>query len=140
VENSDSINSTMPKCCVINCKSGYDAHCTPKEIQWFHFPKTKALLEKWEFKVHRANFKITKHTQICSRHFLKEDFVPDEENVDKFKRKYKKRHLKVNAVPSVDMCTSHLQESHCSQPPLTNLQWILSSLGLLHCSYCLQIQ
>lgn len=64
-----------------------------------------------EFKVHRANFKVTKHTQICSRHFLKEDFVPDEENVDKFKRKYKKPHLKENAVPSVEMCTSHLQES-----------------------------
>ena len=29
---------------------------------------------------------------------------------------------------------------HCPQPPRTNLQRILSSLGLPHCSYCLQIQ
>ena len=37
--------------------------------------------------------------------------MPEAENIDKFKRKYKKPHLKENAVPSVDMCTSHLKES-----------------------------
>ena len=63
------------------------------------------------FKVHRANFKVNENTRICSLHFLPDDYVPEAENRDKFKRKYKKPHLKENAVPSVDMCTSHLKES-----------------------------
>ena len=69
------------------------------------------MLISFFFKVHRANFKVTENTRICLLHFLPEDYVPEAENFDKFKRKYKKPHLKENAVPSVDMCTSHLKES-----------------------------
>ena len=63
------------------------------------------------FQVHRANFKVSDNTRICSLHFLPEDYVPEAQNFDKFRRKYKKPHLKENAVPSVDMGTSHLKES-----------------------------
>ena len=99
----------MPKCSVVTCKSGYDTHCTPKDVRWFHFPlqnfrnHSKVLLEKWKSRLNRIGFIPTKHTQICSLHFKNEDYIPESENVDRFGRKLKKRRLKPNAAPSLLM-------------------------------------
>ena len=99
----------MPTCTVVTCKSGYHAHPTPKEVQWFHFPlenfrnNSKVLLDKWKSRLNRNDFTPTKHTRICSLHFKNEDYIPELENVDKFGRKLKKRRLKSNAAPSLLM-------------------------------------
>ena len=99
----------MPSCSVVTCKSGYHAHCTAKEVQWFHFPlqnfrnNSKVLLDKWKSRLNRKDFIPTKHSRICSLHFKNEDYIPESENVDKFGRKLKKRRLKPNAAPSLLM-------------------------------------
>ena len=99
----------MPSCSVVTCKSGYHAHCTPKEVQWFLFPlensrnNSKVLLEKWISRLNRKDFIPTKNSRICSLHFKNEDYIPESENVDRFGRKLKKRRLKPNAAPSLLM-------------------------------------
>ena len=99
----------MPTCTVVTCKSGYHAHPTPKEVQWFQFPvenfrnSSKVLLEKWKSRLNRKGFIPTKHTRICSLHFKNEDYIPESENMDRFGRKLKKRRLKPNAAPSLLM-------------------------------------
>ena len=99
----------MPSCSVVTCKSGYHAHCTPKEVQWFLFPlenfrnNSKVLLEKWKSRLNRKDFIPTKNSRICSLHFKNEDYIPESENKDRFGRKLKKRRLKPNAAPSLLM-------------------------------------
>ena len=110
----------MPRCAVVNCHCGYDGFETPKDIRWFYVPKTEARREQWEFRLHRADFKISKHTQICSIHFQDEDYIPESENKDKNGRKRKKSKLKSSAVPSLHMgkckCPLHHKQEQTSKP------------------------
>ena len=98
----------MPSCAVYGCKSGYATQKNKAHLRWFNFPKDDQLRKRWIHRLNREDFTVTEHTQICSRHFTNDDYVPDDLNKDKFGRPYKKRHLKKTAVPSVDM-GSHLQ-------------------------------
>ena len=95
----------MPGCCAITCKHGYKSQVTPKDVQWIPLPKDKSLRKAWLFRIHRENEEdfVSEHTVICSYHFKEEDWVPDHLNYDKRGRKYKKRRLKTNAIPSVNL-------------------------------------
>ena len=95
----------MPTCCAITCKHGYKSHFTPEDVQWFHLPKDESLRKAWLFKIHRENEAdfVSEHTQLCSYHFTEEDWIPQHLNVDKRGRKLKRRRLKTNAIPSVNL-------------------------------------
>ena len=102
----------MPKCPVFTCTSGYKAHQSDVPIQWFSFPKSPLLLEKWVFRINRQDFTLPKNAQICSRHFNEdEDFLPEAENLDYRGKPRKKRQLKPNAIPSLHM-GSHIREGN----------------------------
>ena len=124
----------MPSCSVVTCKSGYHAHCTPKEVQWFQFPvenfrnHSKVLLDKWKSRLNRKDFIPTKHTRICSLHFKNGDYIPESENKDRFGRKLKKRRLKPNAAPSLlmgyeisGMFFATTTNSEATNPPILKL-------------------
>ena len=95
----------MPGCCALTCKHGYKSQVTPKDVQWIPLPKDKSLRKAWLFRIHRENEEdfVSEHTVICSYHFKEEDWIPDNLNYDKRGRKYKKRRLKTNAIPSVNL-------------------------------------
>ena len=56
-------------CCVPGCKSGFY-----RKNGWqnslFRFPKDKQMRVKWLNKIKRKDFKITKHSRVCSLHFI----------------------------------------------------------------------
>ena len=95
----------MPACCAITCKHGYKSHFTPEDVQWFHLPKDDSLRKAWLFRIHRENEAdfVSEHTVLCSYHFTEEDWIPQHLNVDKRGRKLKRRRLKINAIPSVNL-------------------------------------
>ena len=95
----------MPACCAITCKHGYKGHFTPEDVQWFHLPKDDSLRKAWLFRIHRENEAdfVSEHTVLCSYHFTEEDWIPQHLNVDKRGRKLKRRRLKINAIPSINL-------------------------------------
>ena len=59
------------KCVVFGCKSGYDSQ--KEKVSGFSFPFTKPdLLEKWTKFVNRTNWKPSKSSVICVKHFKEE--------------------------------------------------------------------
>ena len=59
------------KCCVYGCKSGYSSSKLEK-VSLFQFPlKRPDLCCKWMAFVNRKNFRPTKYTRICEKHFEK---------------------------------------------------------------------
>ena len=61
------------KCVVFGCKSGYVSQ--QDKVPGFSFPlSTPDLLEKWIKFVNRVNWKPTKHSIICVKHF-EEEFI-----------------------------------------------------------------
>jgi hypothetical protein len=96
------------KCCAYGCKSGYTIHSSTTEKVTFHkFPRDASECNKWIRFNPRKDFKPSKHSRMCSLHFLTTDFV--EEHQDSNKTRKKKftnkmllcRYLKKDAVPSV---------------------------------------
>ena len=69
------------------------------KISFHSFPKEEKRKNEWIVKIKRdlgTNFKLTKHTKICSEHFTRDDYaamIPDLPRA--------KPCLKANAVPSV---------------------------------------
>ena len=68
----------MPnKCAAYGCTTGYDKKsdpvCCDKDVATFHFPfKDKALLEKWIRFVNKQDWKSTKTSVLCEKHFKEE--------------------------------------------------------------------
>ena len=95
----------MPTCCVLTCKHGYWGHFTPPDVQWLLLPKDESLKKQWLFRIHRENEEdfVSKHTSICSYHFTDEDWIADDLNKDSRGRTRKKRRLKINAIPSINL-------------------------------------
>ena len=95
-------------CCVVSCHTGNESRQAEK-LQTFPFPKDVKLRNKWLKKINRdfsSTGGQTPSHRVCSRHFLPECFVPDEENIDGRGRLRKNRRLKNQAVP-----TLHLRDS-----------------------------
>ena len=86
----------MPQsCCVPQCfGKGYIENGT--KISYHKFPEDKLIFRRWIVAIRRdvgRHFEVTKHTRVCSRHFLPDDYC--------FSFANRKRTLKRTAVPSV---------------------------------------
>ena len=99
----------MPnKCAAVGCKSG----CSPEDNAdikaTFHsFPlKNEYLLKQWLRRLPRKDFTPSKHSVLCSLHFVNSDFITSSTDSN-FDRKRKRstslqnRYLKRDAIPSV---------------------------------------
>ena len=134
----------MPGSCVaFGCRSGY-RDCpgvTPDgyKITFHSFPLSRPeLLDKWIRAVHRVDFKPTKYSRVCSRHFTSADFLTTSRDSNQARRRKKQsddgtegdfvnRHLKPDAVPCVFYnVPSYLTAAAESTPRLTNLGSALS--------------
>ena len=63
-------------CCVVGCTSSTKLkkrlwkHPWMKDVQFFTFPVNMAERRLWIRLVRRENFEVTRHTRICSRHWI----------------------------------------------------------------------
>ena len=96
----------MPNCAVIDCS--YISQSS--DYQSFPLPENSALKAKWVKSLKRSNFKATKSTYICSRHFSDEDFV--ENPTDTRGRPLKRRKLKDESVPTLFMVPEQIAKIH----------------------------
>ena len=96
----------MPDCAVIDCSYRSQA----SDYQSFPLPENSALKAKWVNSLKRSNFKATKTTYICSRHFSDEDFL--ENPTDTRGRPLKKRKLKDESVPTLFMVPEPIAKIH----------------------------
>ena len=93
------------KCSVPCCRSGYDA-ASSTTISLHRFPSNPVKASAWLRAIHRDDFVITKHSRVCSRHFLPDDFttVSSDSNQTRKKRRLAettKKILKNTAIPSI---------------------------------------
>ncbi|XP_063392245.1 uncharacterized protein LOC134677712 [Cydia fagiglandana] len=78
-------------CSVPECKSR-----NTNEITLYHYPKEEAQRKKWTDAI-KIESKITQNMQVCSRHFVKSDYIISDNAGAKVKR------LKKSAVPSQNL-------------------------------------
>ncbi|GBN40856.1 hypothetical protein AVEN_204109-1 [Araneus ventricosus] len=88
--------------------------CTEKAVKGgpvtFHcFPKDEERRKIWEIKIRRENFKATKSSRLCSKHFS-----PDSFDREKFGGTW----LKKTAVPTVFNFHKHVVERKITRKPL----------------------
>lgn len=84
-------DSNSNTCSVPECKSR-----STNEITLFHYPKEEAQRKKWTDAI-KIDSKITQNMQVCSRHFVKSDYIISDNAGVKVKR------LKKSAVPSQNL-------------------------------------
>ncbi len=88
-------NKSKASCCVpLCCKTGYSLEDGEK-VSFHRFPLQEPTKKEWLAKIRRdegPKFRVGKSTRICSRHFLKTDFLVT---------KGEKKTLKQNACPTV---------------------------------------
>lgn len=66
----------MPrKCCVPNCKSGYDSTPGEKKPRMFCGPVDPELQKKWEQHIPRADYVVSSKSFICIKHFVDDDII-----------------------------------------------------------------
>ncbi|GBN37856.1 hypothetical protein AVEN_248900-1 [Araneus ventricosus] len=83
---------------------------TPAGLESFRrFPKDEERRKIWEIKIRRENFKATKSSRLCSKHFS-----PDSFDIEKFGGTW----LKKTAVPTVFNFHKHVVERKITRKPL----------------------
>ena len=89
------LNKAHAHCCVPQCTTtGYVLE-DDRKVSFHRLPQHQELLKMWLFKIRRdvgPTFKVTKHTRVCSRHFLPSDFMITPKG---------RRFLKRRAIPSI---------------------------------------
>jgi len=93
------------KCSVSGCKSGYDSQTTDENVTFHTYPTNPEMRQKWIRANPRKDFLPTKHSRVCSLHFLPSDFtyVRSDTNKNRLKtvsQKLQRRRLKDDSVPS----------------------------------------
>ncbi|GBO09442.1 hypothetical protein AVEN_12250-1 [Araneus ventricosus] len=88
--------------------------CTEREVKGgpvtFHcFPKDEERRKIWEIKIRRENFKATKSSRLCSKHFSPDSFD---------REKLGGTWLKKTAVPTVFNFDKHVVERKITRKPL----------------------
>lgn len=80
----------MPKyCCVYGCYSNSEKN---KNLSFHDFPSNPAQAKAWRIRIRREDFHPTKHSCVCSRHFVSEDFTqPSKDTPAEFQKKRLKR-------------------------------------------------
>lgn len=101
----------MPnKCVAFGCTTGYDSSNNvglDTKTTLHSFPKDQALFDKWVKAISREDFKPSKHSRVCSLHFLPSDFVEKRQDSNVTRKKHQrkaelhKRYLKEDAIPSI---------------------------------------
>ncbi|XP_072387136.1 THAP domain-containing protein 2-like [Diabrotica undecimpunctata] len=77
-------------CSALNCTQRQK---TGTDISFHGFPKDSSLQKKWIIAIRRENFKPTKSSKICSKHFTADSFITSGWS--------SKKQLKKDAVPSI---------------------------------------
>lgn len=95
----------MPNyCCVAGCKQ----HSAKSADESFHFiPKDNVLRKKWIKAIRRKNWVPSNQSRVCSRHFEKCDFT---ETNSASPVCFQKRHLKREAIPSLNLRCQAIDE------------------------------
>jgi hypothetical protein len=100
----------MPTCAIVGCNNGSGRE-KPRENgrkpSVFCYTLTEAKKE-WVEIINRENYTPNKYTVICEDHFTEDAYIPDEQNIDKCKRKRKRRRLKPKAFPTINLPTANL--------------------------------
>ena len=88
----------MPQnCCVYECGKTSEQY---PGLSFHQFPSNKKAWRKWEDRVSRKNWKPTKHSHVCSEHFLPSDICPPNPDTPDV---FRKTRLKRGAVPSLKL-------------------------------------
>ena len=74
----------MPTCAVVGCYSGKSKE---NACQAFNFPDGEKAQKEWLERLNRKNYKVTKNSRVCIRHFAPEAFIDQKQNVDDRGRK-----------------------------------------------------
>ncbi|GBO00858.1 hypothetical protein AVEN_54837-1 [Araneus ventricosus] len=105
----------MPcKCSVPACRGNYDEST---KVAVFSFPNDERLREKWLHAIRRTDFKITKNSKVCEKHFkdgevLRNSTFCNEKTGETISAPLKRPKLKENAVPSIfPGCPSYMSSS-----------------------------
>lgn len=93
------------KCCVSNCKVGYDKHKTTEKVAIFKFPSDRKFCEKRIKAIPRQNWVVTDSMRVCEKHFHPEDFQDTSADTNTRRRrdtpKLQRRRLKSTAIPRI---------------------------------------
>lgn len=128
----------MPnKCCAVNCKSGYVSSVL-KNVTFHSFPfHNEELLKLRIRRISRKNYYPTKHSRLCSLHFIESDFLTSSVDSNTTRKKSKEdtlklKRLKPNAAPSLfpnlpkylsqDITQSTRRDNHPSSSRRQDLQ------------------
>ena len=91
-------------CSVLDCPTGLRSH--PEERHpTYHFPYDPAVEKEWVDILKRDFPNGTANARVCARHFLPNDFVPDEENLTQKGKRKLRPSLKWNAIPTQNLCS-----------------------------------
>ncbi|XP_047138924.1 THAP domain-containing protein 1-like [Hydra vulgaris] len=104
-------------CAAYGCSNRY-IKGGKKSFHKFPFQNSE-LCKKWIIALKRENFLPSKHTCICSDHFLESDYnycIPDKKNL--ILDHYHKPILKCNAVPSVFVFSTNIQKTKRKLPSI----------------------
>ena len=90
----------MPTCAVVGCYSGKSKE---NACQSFNFPDGEKTCKEWLERLNRKDYKVTKNSRVCIRHFAPEAFIDPKQNVDDRGRKRDRLRLKLQAFPTLEM-------------------------------------
>ena len=96
----------MPHCLVEGC---HFRNRKENSCRHFSFPDCEKTCQKWLEQLNRQDYKVTKNSRLCMRHFAPEAFLKPEENFSTKGRKRKRIWLKPLAIPTLEMKMQH----HC---------------------------
>ena len=91
----------MPHCLVEGC---HFRNRKENSCRHFSFPDCEKTRKEWLERLNRKDFKVTKNSRLCIRHFAPEAFLKPEEKIST-----KKKWLKPQAIPTLEMKMEH----HC---------------------------
>lgn len=84
-------------CCAYECNSSSDKN---PELCFFEVPKEKKQKKSWEERISREDWKPSKYTTICSRHFAHSDISPPNPNTP---IQFQKKKLKKGTLPKFNL-------------------------------------
>ena len=96
----------MHFCVVFGCKSN---SMVDKSVSFFGFPKDQGRLKDWIHYCKRDDFKPTKHSKICSKHFTVQQFSRHPDTLAQLGYPGAKAALKDDAVPDVPIMADKIQ-------------------------------
>ena len=90
----------MPHCVVEGC---HFRNRKENSCRHFSFPDCEKTCQKWLEQLNRQDYKVTKNSRVCIRHFAPEAFIDQKQNVDDRGRKRNRLRLKPQAFPTLEM-------------------------------------